>query len=31
MGAEKDWESEFYDFLSDLYGKLKEIANRMEE
>ena len=30
-GDEKDWESEFYDFLSDLYMKLKAIANQMEE
>jgi len=29
-GSEKDWESEFYDFLSDLYMKIKDIANRME-
>lgn len=26
----KDWESEFYEFLSDLYMKLKEIANNIE-
>ena len=27
-GSEKDWESEFYDFLNDLYMKLKNIANK---
>lgn len=30
-GDGKDWESEFYDFLSDLYRKLKLIANKMED
>ena len=30
-GDGKDWESEFYDFLSDLYKKLKSIANKMED
>lgn len=30
-GDGKDWESEFYDFLCDLYKKLKKIANQMEE
>ena len=30
-GDGKDWESEFYDFLCDLYKKLKKIADQMEE
>lgn len=28
-GDGKDWESEFYDFLNDLYIKLKTISKKM--
>ncbi len=30
-GDGKDWEEEFYNFLSDLYKRLKMIENKMED
>jgi len=30
-GDGEDWESEFYEFLNDLYLKIKAVANKMEE